>query len=518
MIRALIVLLLQVGSGVAPAVANTATVSRIGIEDAVAKGLENNRSLRVERYTPEIRRTREDRERARFDTGFSAETSAGRETGPTRVAGVDDLAGGGRTVAATDLEERTLRWTGARLNLERPMVTGTRIGAETSLRLDEAEGTADRYSTRWGLTATQALLRGAGVSVNRIGIRQAEIATRSSLHELHGFTVDLVARIEHAYWSLVLADRHVKIVRESAQLATQQLRDGERRVDAGVLASTELAAARSEAARRDEALIRAHGEYDRARLHLSYLLAPPRGRSWDLRWELIDEPPDIMPLPDDIADHVALALRLRAELNQAHLAYERGELDVVRTRNGMLPRLDLFVRLGRTGYAGSFGDALDALTDESPDLSGGLQLTHTIGRRAARADYHESQYLRQQAEAAVANLEALVELDVRTAHIDVRRADEQMVAAAATRMAHEETLRAETEKFRVGRSTALFVAQAQRDVMAARLAETEAHIAALKARIELYRLDGSLLERRGIVTPAGITHPIREAVIQQKEP
>ncbi len=514
MIRALIGLFLPVWSGVAPAVANIPAVLRIGLEDAVAQGLENNLSLRVEQYTPDIRRMREDRERARFDTGISAEMSTGRETGPTRVAGVDDLTAGGRSVAATDLEERTLRWTGARLDLERPMVTGTRIGAETALRLDEAEGTEDRYSARLGLTVTQALLRGAGVSVNRIGIRQAEMATRSSLHELHGFTVDLVARIEHAYWNLVLADRNVKIVRESAQLAAQQLRDVERRVDAGVLASTELAAARSEAARRDEALIRAHSEHDRSRLNLSYLLAPPRDRSWDLRLELIDEPPDVLPTPDDIADHVALALRLRSELNQAHLAHERGELEVVRTRNGMLPRLDLFVRLGRTGYAGSFGDTLDALTEENPDLSGGLQLTHTIGRRAARADYHESQYVRLQAEAAVANLEALVELDVRTAHIDVRRADEQMIAAAATRAAHEETLRAETEKFRVGRSTALFVAQAQRDVMAARLAETEAHIAALKARIELYRLDGSLLERRGIVTPAGITNRMREPANQ----
>ncbi len=511
-------LLLPAGSSLATAGADFRNVLRIGLEDAVTKGLENNLSLQVERYTPQIRRAREDREHARFDSVISGEISAGRETAPTRVVGIDALTAGGRGIADPDLEERTLRWSGARLDIERPMVTGTRIGAQTSLRLDEVEGTEDRYSARWGLTVTQALLRGAGVSVNRIGIRQATIATRSSLHELHGFTLDLVARIEHAYWNLVLAGRNVMIVRESAQLAAQQWRDVQRRVEAGVLASTELAAARSEAARRDEALIRAHGEYDRARLNLSYLLAPPGNGSWDLRLELTDEPPGVLPSPDDIADHVALALRLRAELNQARLADERGALEVVRTRNGLLPRLDLFVRLGRTGYAGSFGDALDALTEEDPDLSGGLQLTHTFGRRAARADYHESQYVRLQAEAAVANLEALVELDVRTAHIDVRRADEQMIAAAATRAAHEETLRAETEKFRVGRSTALFVAQAQRDVMAARLTETEAHIAALKARIELYRLDGSLLERRGIVTPAGITHPIQKTANQEKEP
>ncbi len=500
--RLAIVWLVLIACGVW-AVETTNSVLRIGISDAVVTGLENNLSLQTERLDPEIRRAREDRERARFDPGISGELSSGRDSRLTRDPAVGGpVANGGERLA--DIDARTTDWSDARLAVEYPWATGTRLGLETGWRLDAIEGAGDRHSVRLGLSVTQALLRGAGVSVNRLAIRQAELATQSSLHEVYGFTMALVARIETAYWNLVLAERQVEIVSESAALAAQQLEDVNKRVDAGVLASTERAAAQSEAARRDEALIRALGQVDRARLTLLHLLNPPLSRPWDTSLELTDRPPSGLLPPDALSDHVALALRTRPELVQARLARERGDLEMIRTRNGLLPRLDLFVRLGRTAYADSFGDAWNGFGDEDPDFSAGLQLTHALGRRAAHAEDRESLYLRQQADAAVVNLKHLIELDVRTAHLEVRRADEHIAAAAAIRETQAETLRAETEKFQAGRSTALLVARSQRDLMAARLAETEARIAAVKARIELYRLDGSLLERRGIAVPAGM--------------
>jgi len=33
----------------------------------------------------------------------------------------------------------------------------------------------------------------------------------------------------------------------------------------------------------------------------------------------------------------------------------RNELDIVRTRNGLLPKLDLFATLGRSGYTDTVG-------------------------------------------------------------------------------------------------------------------------------------------------------------------
>lgn len=82
-----------------------------------------------------------------------------------------------------------------------------------------------------------------------------------------------------------------------------------------------------------------------------------------------------------------------------------------------------------------------------------------------------------------------------------------MIATAATRSLQEEKLRVETEKFNVGKSTSLLVAQAQRDLVSSRISEVEAVINGIRAWVLLYNQDGSLLRRRGIVCPGD--QPVR---------
>ena len=53
----------------------------------------------------------------------------------------------------------------------------------------------------------------------------------------------------------------------------------------------------------------------------------------------------------------------------------------------------------------------------------------------------------------------------------------------------------------MGRSTNLLVAQTQRDLLLNRINEVSAVVNYLKALTNFYRLEGSLLERRGIAAP-----------------
>jgi len=108
---------------------------------------------------------------------------------------------------------------------------------------------------------------------------------------------------------------------------------------------------------------------------------------------------------------------------------------------------------------------------------------------------------REQSEKALENLSQLVEVDVRTVYIEVNRTKQQIAASAVTRKFDEEKFRTETEKFRVGKSTSFLVSQAQRDLLVSRIAEVRALANYLKALVDLYRQDGSLLERRGIAAP-----------------
>jgi outer membrane protein TolC len=106
----------------------------------------------------------------------------------------------------------------------------------------------------------------------------------------------------------------------------------------------------------------------------------------------------------------------------------------------------------------------------------------------------------------VSNLEQIVESDVRTAYTEVQRAGEQVTATAASRKLQEAKLKSEAEKFRVGQSTTFLVAQAQRDLLSSQIDEVDAVVTYRKALVEIFRLEGSLLQRRGIAAP-GATGP-----------
>jgi outer membrane protein len=198
---------------------------------------------------------------------------------------------------------------------------------------------------------------------------------------------------------------------------------------------------------------------------------------------------------------VEVALSFRPDLNQARLGVQRGDLEIMKTKNGLLPVMDLFITLGKTGYADSFGRSVSDLDEDSYDISGGITLAYPLFNRDARARHQRATLGRSQSTEAVENLAQLVEVDVRTAYIEVRRTEEQVAATAAARKLQEEKLRAEREKFRVGRSTSLLVAAAQRDLVTSQISEIQAVVDYLKALVELHRLDGSLLERLGISAP-----------------
>jgi outer membrane protein TolC len=180
------------------------------------------------------------------------------------------------------------------------------------------------------------------------------------------------------------------------------------------------------------------------------------------------------------------------------LRLSQNRLETVVTRNGLLPRLELFVALRQTGFADTFSGSFRQLDGNTYDLTAGLRLSHFIRNRAAEARDLAAKASRRPAAEAVANLRQLVQLDVRLAVNELERARQQISATKATRILQEETLKAEEERFDVGSSTALLVAQAQRDLVASRIAEVEAIIHYRIALVNLYLAEGSLLQRRGV--------------------
>jgi outer membrane protein TolC len=469
---------------------------KVTITEAVLLCLENNRSLVVQRLNPSIQQTYEEQERAVFDPAINMDVSAGREKGE-RLA----RSGSETESFSTDAVQGII-------SLEEYFPTGTRVALETSTQMRDSSLYDDTfYSTRLGMTVTQALLKGYGTDVNLAQLRQARVDTRMSEYQLRGFVELLVAEVERTYWDYGLARRQIEIVEESLKVARQQLNETEELIAVGRLARAELAAVQAEVAAQEQALIEARANEGSIRLQLLRLLNPPGPGIWQREVDLIHQPtlPEIK--LEDVELHVGVSLRMSPILNEARLEISRGDLELVKTKNGLLPFMDLFITLGKSGYANSFGESVDNINEDSYDALVGVRFNYPVFNRRAKALHRQALLTREQAEEALENLSQLVEVDVRTAYIEVMRAKQQIAASSATRKFNEEKLRIETEKLRVGKSTSFLVAQAQRDLLASRIAEVRALANYLQALIDLYRQDGSLLERRGISAPG--REPVR---------
>lgn len=455
--------------------------ANVSIEEAVLLAMENNRDLVMQRLAPEVARTFEEEAQSVFDPILSASITEGRSR-------VEEDDGAKRRHQATDV----------RAGLSQFFPTGTDVRAELSTARRDISSYPERYQTRAGITATQALLAGRGIGPNLALLRQARIDTLISEYELQGFAEDLVARVEITYWGYVLARRQVEIYQGSLELAEQQLAETRHRIRVGGLAETDLAAAQAEVALRTEALINANGRVNRLRVRLLKLIHPIGLAGIDT--ELTPQSLPVVPEdgPDELEAHLDLAMRMRPDLRQARLLLDRGDLDLVMTRNGLLPKMDLFVRLGKTGYADSFGRSAENIDGDGYDIAGGLEFSIPVANRAAQARHRRAMLSQRQFAESLENIRDLIREDIKIAYIETLRTRQQVDATAATRKFQEERLRAETARFRVGKSTSLHVAQAQRDLVTSQVAEVEAITGFLIAMIELYRFEGTLLARRGI--------------------
>jgi len=463
---------------------------KITTTEAILLSLENNRSLVVERLNPSITKTFEDTERAVFDPKAAAEISGGRDDGE-------------RQARAGSETENFVKDEGLGIiSLEQFFPTGTTVRVEGKTKMDNSSLYQDAfYWTRLGLTVNQAILRGYGSDVNLVRLEQARLDTRMSEYELRGFTLALVAQVEETYWDYALAKRQVEIFEESLKVARRQVNETLALIEVGRLAKSELPAVQAELAAQEQGLINARSDRETTRLQLLRLLNPPGADLWQREVDLIYQPtlPEIK--LDDVRSYVGMSMRMRPLLNEARLKLMRNDLEVVKTKNGLLPLLDLFVSLGKSGYANSFGQSVRNVTGDYYDAFVGVRFEYPLYNRAPKSRYQRAMLSREQAEKALQNLSQLVEVDVRTAYVEVNRARQQIKASSTTRMFSEETLRVETEKLRVGKSTSLLVAQAQKDLLISRIAEVQALANYIKALIYLYQQDGSLLERRGIVSP-----------------
>lgn len=461
---------------------------KIGLHDAILMGLEYNAAVTIQRLEPEVMGTLADEQRAAFDPVISADGQRSDSKSQRRL---------GSQTKPFDLRDERFDVT---VGVSEALPTGTSFSIYTGMTGSVSNLYTDQYTGNLGLTITQSLLQGNGFGANLANLRKARLDVDISKFELKAVAEQITAEIEKSYWDLYLTGQEMNIQQKSLELALQQRFESLERVKVGKLPELELAAVDAEVAVRRSALIEAQSRNEQTRLQFLYLLSPAKENIWYTCPLPVDTPFLPTDTLDSVAVHEQMGMKYRPDLEQARLEREKGALEVKRTKNGLLPQLDFFITLGRNTYSESFKDALPTLASPFYQVNTGLLFGFPVPNRKASSQLKRAQCSLEQQTAAVKNMKKLVQCDIHSAYIEVVRARQQIEAIHVARELQGKKLDAELEKFRVGKSTNFLVLQAQRDFTNSQLDDARSLVAYLIALVDLYRSEGTLLERRGITT------------------
>ena len=457
----------------------------LSLEEAVRRALLHHPDLRIHEFGPLIAGTFLRREEARFAPELFGEGSR-REIRSTETAR-----------ATGEQFNAEIEQTRFQAGLRQPLSSGTELQL-SALQLSETSNRAPgQDEARLSLSLTQALLQGRGRETNLLAVRRARLDLDISEAELSAFTEAVVAEVETAYWNLWLARQTIRISENALAVAEKQLQELRTRIEVGNLPRNEEAVALTEVSRRQQILIDARANLTARQIQLLQQIAPNQASAASLMPESTPQlpTPDPQDTPDD---HTRLALQTRFDLREAQLRAQQHRLDTQLTRNGLLPRLDFFANLSKTGFGPDSSAAWSDLDGEGYDVQAGLRLQRTLGNRPEDSRHLEALFRQAQADLAIENLKHRIRSEVHLAHNELERARQQIDAAAETRRLQELTVAAEIERFEAGSGTALMVAQAQRDLLSAQIEEQRARVQARLALLRLHRTDGTLLDRRGI--------------------
>jgi HAE1 family hydrophobic/amphiphilic exporter-1 len=434
----------------------------------------------------------------------------------------------------------------------------TRFGTQLNVDFDNSRvqtnspfNTLNPYfGSRLLVGITQPLIRGFRTDPARtqVKVRGKELDVAETGLQLQ--LIDVIARVEQAYWDLVAARQDVGLKQESVGLAQEQLATNRRLIKAGTLAEVELSASEAELERRRDDLHTSIANLTTAENQLKNLLAPDMTHDiWNDQLVPVEtsRPSDVPAMPD-LNALVAQALASRLELQQLS---QRGE--IVQAQKELAadqkrPQVDLFAGYVSTGLAGSLragenpltasnaalyaqvnrlseqaglqplapvslgglpGDLIGSNATSLSNLLSGRYQTFQVGvsidlnlrNRTAEASHAQAQIAERRLGLERLRVEQAINQQVRDSLQAIESARQRVAAAEAGATAAREKLDSETRMFQAGESTNFLVLTRQNEYANSRLRTVVANLDLNRALARLELALGSTLRTYGIQTP-----------------
>lgn len=468
---------------------STGAVRRLSIDEAVALALEQNLDLQVERMNPQIQDFSISVARSGWTPNFQSDLT-------TRDASVpnDSFLSGG---IATLTEDRVTSSVGVGQLL--PWGGGSYSLGWDSARIETNNASANRnpqLTSSVFFNFTQPLLRNFSIDQTRQQVQTTTKNREISDVQLREAIAVTTRNVRNAYYDLMYAIGNQRVQQQSLELAQRSLRENRARVEIGTMAPIDIVEAEAEVAQREESVIVAEAEIDRAQDRLRALIFDPSNPDfWNVRLEPT-ETVTFQPIAVDSAAAVRNALGQRTDLETIRKQIELTDVNIRYFGNQRLPDVNAQVNYSALGRGGtllndpdgplsplppsvvtrtSFGSVLrDAFGSAYPTWTFALQVNYPLGTSNADANLARARLQSAQARKDLQSRELLVATQVRDLARAVQTNAKRVEATRASRALQEKRLEAEEKKFQAGMTTPFLVFQAQRDLNQARNNELQA--------------------------------------------
>ena len=316
----------------------------LSMNDAIKRALENNNDIEVARDDVRFAETQLRALEGIFDPVFAITPTYDKRISPQQSS-----LGGGSVTSTT-----TYSWSPS---VQKQFGKG---GGSYFLQFQNSHTNTSNsfsllnpfYSSNLSLQFTQPLLRDRSIDNNRRQIRIQRKRLDQSDADFRQRTIDVINRVQQAYWELVFSLRDQQNQLANLNLSRESLRNVEAQIAAGAKAPLERAEVQTELANRETALYSAIQTVAIAENNLKILIfKDARNPEWSNQLTPTDTP-TFDSNPVNLPDALKAARDNRPELRRLRLQNEINDLDISFFKNQTKPQIDLTGTLALTGLAG----------------------------------------------------------------------------------------------------------------------------------------------------------------------
>jgi outer membrane protein TolC len=376
--------------------------------------------------------------------------------------------------------------------------------------------------------ANQQLLAGFGRDTNLRYLRIAKTNQKVSDIAFRAQLISTVTQICDLYWDLVNAYDNEQVGERSVAFATTTLDTSRKQLALQAIPEMDVLKAESDLATRQQDLTIARTNLELQELYMKNAIS----RSLDdpVLQDMPVIPLDhtsaqVQPGNDSVQDMMNYALKNRTEVQESSLVLENSALSRKTARNALLPQLSVYGFYAGTGYAGianplshpstslpsGFGGAVsNAFNYSSPEYQVGLQLNVPLRNRIAKADQYRTELEYRQSQVYLEELKKRIRIEVRNARFALEQGVGRVSAARQARDLSQRTLNIMQQEQKLGAGSNQQTLAAEHDLALADSALVAAETDYEKARVEMRRAAGSVLEDYGISIAAAKTGVVEE--------